>query len=204
MTPDLPPTRGRRLIPLAVVLLALTSLTSCAAPMGANPPPGLAFPDRGTVAGNGGAPTVAPAGDTGDEDTDIVTRVIDGDTVVLARHGTVRLVGIDTPETVKPNSPVECHGPEASAAAKKLHGLTVRLETDPVAGEFDRYGRRLAYLWYLDENGTWTHYNLEAVTRGDARPYAYNDQAYRHRGEFEDAGTQARTARLGLWTCPGN
>lgn len=80
-----------------------------------------------------------------------VSRVVDGDTVVLTRAGKkikVRLIGINTPETVAPGRPVECFGREASAFAKKtLKGRKVWLEYDPVAGRTDRYGRTLAYLW---------------------------------------------------------
>lgn len=81
-----------------------------------------------------------------------VTEVVDGDTIVVALADgsteTVRLLGIDTPETVHPDKPVECYGPEASAYAHaRLDGRAVRLEKD--LEERDIYGRLLAYV-YVD------------------------------------------------------
>lgn len=83
-----------------------------------------------------------------------VTRVVDGDTIQVERAGsalTVRLIGINAPESVKPNSPVECFGPQASAFAKSaLTGRPVRLEFDPSQGRYDQYGRvRPAWKSYL-------------------------------------------------------
>ncbi|MFZ5595494.1 MAG: thermonuclease family protein [Bacillota bacterium] len=78
-----------------------------------------------------------------------VTRVVDGDTIHVNINGkdeTVRLIGVDTPETVKPNSPVERYGKEASNFTKaQLGKKTVYLEKD--VEERDRYGRLLAYVW---------------------------------------------------------
>lgn len=144
------------------------------------PPPGLEFPDTAAH--------------------ETVLRAVDGDTFELSSSGTVRLVGIDTPESVKPGAPVECHGKEASASAARLTGKTVRVELDDVAGERDRYGRRLVYLWYL-QDGAWIHYNLEAITNGDARSYAFENQQYLHRAAFEEAEEQARARGIGLWAC---
>ncbi len=78
-----------------------------------------------------------------------VTRAVDGDTIHVTGpgggHDTVRLLGINTPETHDPRKPVECFGPEAAAYTKsRLEGRTVRLEADVEAR--DRYGRRLAYV----------------------------------------------------------
>jgi endonuclease YncB( thermonuclease family) len=78
-----------------------------------------------------------------------VTRVIDGDTIEVALDNeiiTVRLIGIDTPETVHPTEPVECYGPAASRfTTGALQGRPVRLEFD--VERIDRYGRTLAYVW---------------------------------------------------------
>ncbi len=84
-----------------------------------------------------------------------VTRVVDGDTIRVDINGkeeAVRLIGVDTPETVKPNHPVEPYGKEASEfTKKKLTGKTVYLETD--LEERDRYQRLLAYVWLEKPNG---------------------------------------------------
>lgn len=83
-----------------------------------------------------------------------VIKVVDGDTLSIDKDGekkTIRLIGIDTPETVHPTKPVQCFGIEASNKAKEL--LTdkkVRLEFDDTQGEQDRYGRLLAYVFLED------------------------------------------------------
>lgn len=80
-----------------------------------------------------------------------VLRVVDGDTVHVAYRGrdtTVRLIGVDTPETVHPTEPVQCFGREASEHAHRLlDGRRVYVATDPSQDTRDRYGRLLAYLW---------------------------------------------------------
>src|SRR4051812_15670737 len=78
-----------------------------------------------------------------------VTRVVDGDTILVALAGgrteTVRVLGVDTPETKKPNTPAQCFGPEASDYAKhQLTGRAVTLELDTETR--DIYGRLLAYV----------------------------------------------------------
>lgn len=76
-------------------------------------------------------------------------RVVDGDTVVLESIGRVRLIGIDTPETVDPRKPVEYFGVEVSARLRAmLSGERIRLEFDQTRR--DRYGRILAYLYLSD------------------------------------------------------
>ncbi len=78
-----------------------------------------------------------------------VERVVDGDTIkakIKGKSSTVRMIGVDTPETVHPNKPVEYYGKEASDFTKKsLNGKTVYLQKD--VSETDRYGRYLAYVW---------------------------------------------------------
>jgi micrococcal nuclease len=79
----------------------------------------------------------------------VVTRTVDGDTIHVTLHGRdldVRLIGIDTPETVDPSQPVQCYGEQASMFThRSLTGKTVRLEFD--VERHDRYGRTLAYVW---------------------------------------------------------
>ena len=106
------------------------------------------------------APTTTPK----PSDTNaVVVRVIDGDTVDLRfgnRRERVRLIGIDTPETKKPNTPIQCFGPEASDFTKQLlaAGTTVLVRRDAEAR--DDYGRLLGYL-YRSSDGLFV--NLELV-----------------------------------------
>lgn len=131
-----------------------------------------------------------------------VVSVVDGDTLRVNRDGQeikVRLIGINTPETVAPDRPVECYGPEASARAKQLASSTkVYLEYDPATGDTDKYGRTLAYVWLTPD----TMMNEMMVGEGYAYEYTY-DKAYRYQSEFKAAEAKARSADLGLWAaCP--
>lgn len=126
---------------------------------------------------------------------DTVTRVIDGDTVVLSSLGTVRLIGVDTPETVDPRKPVQFFGKEASAFARTLTlGKQVRVEYDQQ--RTDRYHRTLAYLYLLD--GTFV--NMELVRQGYG--HAYLAFPFRFMASFRDAEREAREGRRGLWADP--
>jgi micrococcal nuclease len=133
-----------------------------------------------------------------------VTRVVDGDTIVVHIGGhdeNVRLIGIDTPETHKPDTPVECYGPEASdrMAALLPPGTTVRLVRDVEAR--DRYNRLLAYV-YRDNDGLFI--DLTMVSEGYAGTLAIPPNLA-HRGEFDGAAAAAQSARRGLWqACGGN
>ena len=103
-----------------------------------------------------------------------VVRVVDGDTIFVRGPGgrteDVRLIGIDTPETVDPRRPVGCFGPEASAYAKHLlTGRRVRLVYDREL--HDRYGRFLAYVWLSASRPLFV--NAELVRRGYARSYPF-------------------------------
>lgn len=125
--------------------------------------------------------------------TGIVSRVVDGDTFVLASGERVRLIGIDTPETVHPNKGVEAYGREASAFTKSLlAGKRVRLEFD--VEPRDRYGRLLAYVYLSD--GTFV--NAELVKRGFAQASTYPPNV-KHAATFRELQREAREARRGLW-----
>ncbi|MBI5071988.1 thermonuclease family protein [Candidatus Falkowbacteria bacterium] len=135
----------------------------------------------------------------------LVSSVVDGDTVKVNIDGTVetlRLIGIDTPETVDPRKPVQCFGVEASNKAKELlTGAKVRLEADPTQGESDVYGRLLRYV-FLDDG---TNFNKLMIEQGYAFEYTYNTP-YKYQTEFKQAETYARENKLGLWaddTCAG-
>lgn len=134
-----------------------------------------------------------------------VVRVVDGDTVKIMRGGkeeTLRLIGMNTPETVDPRTTVECFGKEASNKAKEfLSGKRVRLEFDAGEGELDKYRRTLAYIY--TEDGVM--FNEWMIRNGYAYEYTYDD-AYKYQKEFKAAETYARDNGLGLWsadTCSG-
>ena len=127
-----------------------------------------------------------------------VVQVLDGDTVKIATADgrlTLRLIGIDTPETVHPTKPVECFGPEASDEAKRLlSGQEVWLELDPGQGVTDRYDRMLVYLWTSPTE----MFNWHMIRDGFATEYTY-DTAYNHRGAFLAAERAAVAEQRGFW-----
>jgi micrococcal nuclease len=150
------------------------------------------------------AAPVYPAATT--PDTYFVTKVVDGDTIDIFMRGKtvrLRLIGLDTPETVDPRKPVQCFGEAASAEAKKL--LTdqwVRIETDPSQGTLDKYGRTLAYVFLPDG----TNYEEYMIAEGYGHEYTY-DLPYTYQAEFKAAERNAREEKKGLWaddTCAGN
>lgn len=131
-----------------------------------------------------------------------VVRVIDGDTVEVSIGGhdeTVRLLGIDTPETVKPDSPVECYGPEASATTKSLlpEGTGVRLVRD--VEPRDGYGRLLAYVYRTSDE---LFVNLRLVEVGAAEPFPFEPNTT-FAASIVAAAVAAEAAGLGLWSACG-
>jgi len=135
-----------------------------------------------------------------------LNRVIDGDTVDIVVEDEVvrvRLIGIDTPETVDPRKEVQCFGVEASNyLAQLLEGKQVTLEHDVTQGEVDRYGRELGYL--ILEDGT--NVGEKMLREGFAYEYTYDD-VYAHQNLFKNAEQDARDNERGLWsseTCGGN
>lgn len=128
-----------------------------------------------------------------------VVKVVDGDTIAVDINGkaeTVRLIGIDTPETVHPSKPVECFGIEASNKAKELlGGQMVKLEADSAQGEQDKYGRLLRYVFLEDD----TNFNKIMISQGYAYEYTYGGIPYKYQIAFQQAEEEARTAKLGLW-----
>ena len=128
-----------------------------------------------------------------------VVRVIDGDTVKIDDNGkatNVRLIGVDTPETVHPNKPVEAYGKEASNFTKNLLlGESVYLRFD--VDKTDKYGRLLAYL-YRAPDGLFV--NLEIVRQGYG--HAYTQFPFKHIELFRYYGNRARTAGKGLYGTP--
>jgi len=157
---------ARRL--LVVVLLAVAACDR-------SPPTSDAAPDRGVVA-----------------------ELVDGDTLdvrVAGRVERVRLLGIDTPETVAPDRPVECHGPEASAALAELVpvGTEVRLERDVEAR--DRFDRLLAYVFRVDD-GLFVNEAMAAAGHAEILSITPNTA---YADALADAVAGARRSGAGLW-----
>ena len=130
-----------------------------------------------------------------------VSYVYDGDTFAVkvgSRRAKVRMLGIDTPETIDPRKPVQCYGPESSAETRSLlEGRTVRLVASPKREARDMYGRYLFYV-YRDDG---LFVNESLLTDGFAREYTYGTP-YSMQSEFRGAETGAKEARKGLWgTC---
>jgi micrococcal nuclease len=119
-------------------------------------------------------------------------RVIDGDTIVLDRNETVRLIGVDTPETKDPRKPVQYFGQEAYEFTKTMvEGKSVRLEYDQT--KVDKYGRTLAYI-YLEDG---TFLNAEIIKQGYG--FAYTIYAFKYLEEFRQYEREARENERGLW-----
>lgn len=162
---------------LATLLLALATLACGEA---ATPAPGP----------GGGQPPAAAQTEAR------VTEVVDGDTIKVNVDGqayTLRYIGIDTPETVHPDKPVEWMGPEASAANRRLvEGQTVYLEKD--VSDTDRYGRLLRYVYLAD--GLFV--NAELVRLGYAHASTYPPDV-KHQDLLLEMQREAREAGRGLW-----
>ena len=144
-------------------------------------------------------PGPAAFGPTGPTTEATVTRVIDGDTIVVAYGGDeyrVRYIGMDAPETTDPNSPIEWMGPQAAAANTALvDGKTVFLEKD--VSEVDRYDRLLRYVW-LSDGTKWTLVNLELVRLGVAIAKSYPPDV-RYDDLYRAADFDAQVSALGLY-----
>ena len=128
-----------------------------------------------------------------------MVRVVDGDTIVIDRgRGSerVRYIGMDTPESVKPDTPVQFMAQEASAVNEALvGGREVVLERD--VSDTDQYDRLLRYVWLRDGDG-WVLVNLELVRRGYAQVATFPPDV-RWTEAFLAAQRVARDAGLGLW-----
>jgi micrococcal nuclease len=138
--------------------------------------------------------------DEGSTSTATVVRAVDGDTIVARIDGTeedVRYIGVDTPESVKPDTPVQCYALAASHFNEDLvEGETVRLDFD--AERRDVYGRLLAYVYVGDE-----FVNAELVRRGYARTLTIPPNT-RYAGLFDRLQREAADEHRGLWKeCAG-
>ena len=127
-----------------------------------------------------------------------VVAVDDGDTITVDMNGsieTIRFIGVDTPETHKPDTPVQCYGPEATVFTKNLIGKQkVRLQADPLNTNRDRYGRLLRYVYLPDST------LLEQMLLTEGYGFAYTFFPLSKAQEFEVYEQQAKTAGKGLWS----
>jgi endonuclease YncB( thermonuclease family) len=126
-----------------------------------------------------------------------ITRFVDGDTITVDMNGTketIRMLGVDTPETHKPNTPVQCYGPAAAAYTKTIIGSNnVRLEADPENQNRDRYGRLLRYVYLPDGRLI----SKELIANGYG--FAYTLFPFTKTDEFVTAEAQSKAANKGLW-----
>lgn len=139
----------------------------------------------------------------GEKVTTKVKRVVDGDTIVLENNDTVRLLNIDTPETVKKNTPVMCYGKEASEFNKNLESnknIVLKFDRE----QRDRYGRLLAFVFEegSDSSIIDNSYNAQLVRLGYARSYFVAPNTT-YEKFFRKLEREARDAKIGLWgVCP--
>ncbi len=126
-----------------------------------------------------------------------IDHFVDGDTIAVHMNGkveSIRMIGIDTPETHKPNSPVQCYGPAAAAYTKNLIGSQkVRLQSDEQSQDRDRYDRLLRYVYLPDGR------LVEAELIKNGYGFAYTQFPFTKSDEFVQDQEAARTASKGLW-----
>ncbi len=126
-----------------------------------------------------------------------ISHFVDGDTIVVDMNGrneTIRFIGVDTPETHKPNTPVQCYGPAAAAFTKNTIGnQKVRLGLDPKSSNRDRYNRLLRYVYLPDG----TLLNKKLIEDGYGFYYPYFP--FTKSAEFSAAEQAAQANHRGLW-----
>lgn len=132
-----------------------------------------------------------------------VVKVTDGDTItaiIRGKNESIRLLGIDTPETVDPRKPVQCFGKAASDKMKSLVlGKFVKLIDDSTQGNRDKYKRLLRYVYLPDSKATFV--NGEMVKQGFA--FSYKEYPTKMLEKFNNFEKYARENNLGLWgACP--
>lgn len=136
-----------------------------------------------------------------------IVRTVDGDTIIVRQNGadtTLRLIGVDTPETKHPTKGVECYGPDAATYAKQQLTVGERVTLTYGPQRLDRYGRTLAYV--RDSDGD---FGQRAIRMGYARQYRETRNGKRvvpnhpERAAYQEAERLAQDAKRGLWgACP--
>lgn len=128
-----------------------------------------------------------------------VVKVVDGDTIkvlINKKIETIRLVGVDTPETVDPRRVVGCYGKEASNFSKKtLSNQNVKLESDVLSGDRDKYKRLLRYVFLEDGQ----NFNQVLIEDGYGHEYTYKSMPYKYQEIFKKSEINARENSRGLW-----
>ena len=126
----------------------------------------------------------------------IVTRIIDGDTIYVKINGKsekVRLLAIDTPESVDPRKPVQCFSKEATKYLSSLiKGKTIKLIPDKTQSDRDKYGRLLRFVTFMGKD-----INAEMVRQGYA--FSYKEYPSSRLNEYNKLEKQAKNNDKGLW-----
>lgn len=190
-----------RLFPIAA---AVAVVAGCGAAPGASTGAAAAA-NTTTRSTPASTPPTTPAPAARTDPAGRVTKVVDGDTVKVLDPTlgavTVRVLGIDTPQTKKPGFTVGCFGPEASAnATRLLGGQKVTVTRDPGQDATDRYGRTLAYLTLPDGSD----YSVAAARGGYAKSYVYDHRPVTKHAEIAAAEKAAQLGKVGLWGPPCN
>ncbi len=127
-----------------------------------------------------------------------IVKVIDGDTVDVSMSGRterVRLIGIDTPETKKPNTPIQCFGPEASKHINELLPVDTPVLVQRDVEARDPYGRLLGYVYRTSDN---LFVNQDLIINGFARPLSIAPNTA-FASEFATLAQTAQNSKIGLW-----
>ena len=210
-----PPPTPKPSTPITIIITATNIATAPAASVVPTAPAASVVPTApaATIASTAPAASVVPTAPVDNTQSTMpvnavaakVIRVVDGDTIHVSLNNkdiTIRMIGIDTPETVDPRKPVQCFGKEASNHAHQLlDGTIVYLEQDISQGDYDKYNRLLSYIWMPDGR----LFNQVMITEGYAFEYTYH-LPYKYQSQFKDAQRNAQSLQLGLWapaTCNG-
>lgn len=135
----------------------------------------------------------------------VVVHLVDGDTLDVTWQNSgererIRLIGIDTPESKRPNTPIECFAKKAASALESLLPTPTMVRIEPDVEQRDRYGRYLGYV-FRAQDGLFV--NLEMARVGMAVPLTFPPNVA-YADQFLAAGGAARAAGIGLWSeCDG-
>ncbi|NDI33587.1 thermonuclease family protein [Chengkuizengella sediminis] len=127
-----------------------------------------------------------------------ITDIVDGDTIKVQFEGkeeTIRLLLVDTPETVHPNKPIQPFGPEASKFAKDTLTLGKKVQIEIDVSERDKYGRLLAYLWVEGKL-----FNEMLLEKGLARVAYIYPPNVKYVDQFQETQEKARQEGIGIWS----